>query len=233
MVAAATADPRYGWERNRGLPRKIGTKLWLYDCINCDKCVPVCPNNANFAYETSPLRIEYDNFELQPGLIRRVPGGVLRVMKARQFANYADACNECGNCDVFCPEDGGPYTEKPRFFSAPETYRRHTGENAFYIDWKTHAIYGALGGKSYVLALDPANDRARFETETAEVEIRLSGHEALSWRPKPGARPSETVDMLPYFKLKLLLESIADPRHVHFANVTGLEEAIHAHDVRR
>jgi putative selenate reductase len=26
-----------------------------------------------------------------------------------------DACNECGNCDVFCPEDGGPFAEKPRF----------------------------------------------------------------------------------------------------------------------
>ena len=24
---------------------------WLYDCINCDKCVPVCPNDANFVYE--------------------------------------------------------------------------------------------------------------------------------------------------------------------------------------
>jgi hypothetical protein len=30
--------------------------------------------------------------------------------------------------------------------------------------------------------------------------------------------------MLPYFKLKLLMESIGDPRHVHFANVAGLRE---------
>ena len=42
------------WERNKGVPRKIGSKLWLYDCINCDKCVPVCPNDANFVYETPP-----------------------------------------------------------------------------------------------------------------------------------------------------------------------------------
>jgi len=231
LVAAATANPRYRWEQNRGLPRKIGARLWLYDCINCDKCIPVCPNDANFVYETAPVRIEYDNFELQPGIIRRVPGGVLSVLKARQFANYADACNDCGNCDVFCPEDGGPNAEKPRFFSAPESYRQHDGENGFYIDWKTHAIYGRLGGKSYVLKLDPAQDRAWFETDRAEVEIRLSGHQALSWKPKPGARPCETVDMLAYFKLKLLLESIADPRHVHFANVAGLEEAIHAHNV--
>jgi hypothetical protein len=30
--------------------------------------------------------------------------------------------------------------------------------------------------------------------------------------------------MLPYLKLKLLMESISDPRHVHFANVAGLQE---------
>jgi hypothetical protein len=32
--------------------------------------------------------------------------------------------------------------------------------------------------------------------------------------------------MLPYLKLKLLAESVGDPRHVHFANVAGLEEII-------
>src|SRR5579872_3426047 len=88
---AAEADSlaRYSWERNRGVPRKIGSKLWLYDCISCDKCVPVCPNDANFVYETPAVAIEYDNFELLPDRIRRVPGGVLRIVKAHQLANYA------------------------------------------------------------------------------------------------------------------------------------------------
>ena len=92
----------------RACRARSASKLWLYDCINCDKCVPVCPNDANFVYETRAGTIEYDNFELLPGAVRRVPGGVLRVMKAHQLANYADACNECGNCDIFCPEEGGP-----------------------------------------------------------------------------------------------------------------------------
>ena len=232
MVDAATANPRYAWECNRGVPRKIGARLSIYDCINCDKCVPVCPNDANFVYESAPQAIEYDNFELQPGVIRRVPGGVLRILKAKQFANFADACNDCGNCDVFCPEDGGPYTEKPRFFRTRESYRKHSRENGFYIDWETHTIYGTFGGRAYSLLLDPAHDRARLETERAEVEIRLSGHQALRWAPKPGARECETLDMLPYLKLKLLLESMEDPRHVHFANVAGLGEVASGYDVR-
>jgi putative selenate reductase len=188
LVAETTANPRYRWERNQGVPRKIGSKLWLYDCINCDKCVPVCPNDANFVYEAPAGAIPYDNFELLPEGVRRVPGGVLELAKAHQLANYADACNDCGNCDVFCPEDGGPYVEKPRFFGSLETYRKYAGRNGFYIDWRrgknrslTFAarraairpaatvrerwptIYGALRGVLHAHA-GPAADRARFET---------------------------------------------------------------------
>ncbi len=231
IVAETTANPRYAWERNRGTPRKIGAKLSLYDCIHCDKCVPVCPNDANFVYETTPVEIEYDNFELEPGIIRRVPGGVLRVMNTRQYANYADACNDCGNCDVFCPEDGGPNNATPRFFGSAETFRQARPENGFYIDWKTHTIYGILDGKSYSLQLDLSADRGWFETDTAEVEIRLSGPEPVGWRPKPRAAPSEMLEMSAYFKLKLLVESISNPQHVHFANVAGFQEVACAHNV--
>jgi putative selenate reductase len=227
LVAETTANPRYRWERNKGVPRKIGSKLWLYDCINCDKCVPVCPNDANFVYETAAGAIAFNNFELLPAGVRRVPGGVLQVAKAHQLANYADACNDCGNCDVFCPEDGGPYVEKPRFFGSLETYRKYAGKNGFYIDFTPPVtIYGTVAGEAYVLALDPAADRARFGTQTAVVEIRLSDNQVLSWTPKPGAAPSGVIDMLPYLKLRLLAESVGDPRRVHFANVAGLQEVI-------
>jgi putative selenate reductase len=272
LVAETTANPRYRWERNKGVPRKIGSKLWLYDCIDCDKCVPVCPNDANFVYETSAGAIAYDNLELLPAGVRRVPGGVFQLAKGRQFANYADACNDCGNCDVFCPEDGGPYVEKPRFFGSLETYRKYAGKNGFYIefgagqaaqpaqgvvgpdgirrgDWQSPrgpsatrpadcqsapqvcegallTIYGTIAGEAYVLTLTPPADRARFETAAAAIEIRLSDNQALSWKPKPGAVPSVVIDMLPYLKLKLLAESVGDPRHVHFANVAGFQEVI-------
>jgi putative selenate reductase len=231
LAAEAMANPRYSWQRNRGVPRKIGSKLWLWDCINCDKCVPVCPNDANFVYETPAVTIEYDNFELAPGVVRSVPGGVLRIVKQHQLANYADACNECGNCDIFCPEDGGPQREKPRFFGSLETYRKHAGGpgglSGYFIDLATGVIHGVIAGRSYVLTVHPPADRASFETETEEVEIRLSDGRALSWKPKSGAGlTTRVLDMLPYLKLKLLAESIGNPRHVHFANAAGLREVV-------
>ena len=234
LVAEATADPRYRWERNQGVPRKIGSKLWLYDCITCDKCVPVCPNDANFVYETGAVDVAYDNFELDADGPRAILGGVLRLAKARQFANYADACNDCGNCDIFCPEDGGPFVEKPRFFGSLETFRRDAGRNGFYIDYARSAIHGVIAGEAYVLTVDRAADRACFERDDTEIEIRFSDNRPLHWTPKNGlAGAARTLDLLPYLKLKLLLESIGDPRRAHFANVAGLPAVTHgseAHD---
>jgi len=226
LVKEATENPRYAWEQNKGVPRKIGSKLWLYDCINCDKCVPVCPNVANFVYETTGVNVTYDNFELPPeGPPQRVPGGVFKVAKVHQLANYADACNDCGNCDVFCPEDGGPYVEKPRFFGSLETYRKYAGRNGFYIAFEGDqtTIYGAIAGASYQLSLNPLIDRAWFSNGNAEVEIQPSRDVVVSWKLKPEISATRyKLDMLPYLQLKLLVESIRDPRRVNFANVKGL-----------
>jgi putative selenate reductase len=219
LVAEAAADPRYGWERNHGVPRKIGSKLWLFDCIDCVKCVPVCPNDANFVYETAPASIKYDNFELTPEGSRAVPGGVLRVAKGRQFANYADACNDCGNCEIFCPEDGGPQIAKPRFFGSLATFERDAHGHGFFIDWETRTIYGAIDGHRYALTLRP--EGAVFTTEDGDVDIRPGDDWPLAWRPASRAR---TLDMLPYHQLKLLFGSIGDPRRISFANVAGIEE---------
>ncbi len=226
LVKETAANPRYAWEQNKGVPRKIGSKLWLYDCINCDKCVPVCPNVANFVYETSALEIAYDNFELASGEPpQRVPGGVFKVAKAHQLANYADACNDCGNCDVFCPEDGGPYVEKPRFFGSLETYRKYAGRNGFYIEFQNceTTVYGTIDSAAYQLSINNQNDRARFLNADGEVEIQPSSGAPLTWKLKSRVDTGPyKLDMLPYLQLKLLVESIRDPRRVNFANVAGL-----------
>jgi putative selenate reductase len=226
LVEQATADPRYRWEQNQAMPRKIGSRLWLYDCIACDKCVPLCPNDANFVYEAPAIEIAYDNYELLPGgAFQAVEGGTFKVKRCHQLANYADACNECGNCDVFCPEDGGPQSEKPRFFGTLESYRRHAGQNGFFIELagSMKTIQGTISGKPYRLALDLSADCARFEDENGAYVIQPSHNLLVSWRAKDGDPTSvRRFDLLPYLQLKFLLEAVSDPRHVHYANVAGL-----------
>jgi ferredoxin len=228
IVDRTTADPRYQWEKNKAVPRKIGSKLWLYDCISCDKCVPVCPNDANFVYESDAADFAYSNYELRAGgEARPVPGGTFKVARAHQLANYADACNDCGNCDVFCPEDGGPQIEKPRFFGSLDSYQKFAGRNGFFLAFSSggNTIHGTIAGKPYRLTSDAQQQRAVFDDGSAEIQIRISDHAVLAWSLKPGCAAPHTVDMLPYLQLKFLMDAVSNPRHAHYANVVALTGA--------
>jgi len=220
IVEQATADPRYQAANNRAVPRKIGSHLFLYDCINCDKCVPICPNDANFIYETEPVELPYSNYRIQGGQLVETLGGVLKIGKAHQIANYADFCNDCGNCDVYCPEDGGPQIEKPRFFGSLETYRA-AGRQGFYVEYgeDSRTIYGTLEGRSYRLVVD--GDLDRFDDGVTEVDIEGQTRRILRWRPKLEAQAEgHTIEFLPYLQLKHLLGAVSDSKRINYVNVS-------------
>ena len=130
---APTADPRYRAEALRP-PRRIGRHLALFDCVNCDKCLPACPNDANFVYETEPLAREYESYRVEGGRAVPVAGGRFEARERHQIANFQDFCNDCGNCDTFCPEDGGPYLEKPRFFGSLAAWREQAARDGFFVE---------------------------------------------------------------------------------------------------
>ncbi len=227
IVEKTTADPRYYFEQNKAVPRKIGSKLYLYDCINCDKCVPVCPNDANFVYEDEAVEISYKNYRLEPnGSIISEPGSTLKISKAHQLANYADFCNDCGNCDVFCPEDGGPYIEKPRFFGDLESYRKYAKANGFYVEFgaEQRTIYGTIGSQSYSLSIDSDSNHARLSDGVVEIDLDLATHEPVSARrlaSEPPAAPV-TMDMRPYHQLRLLLDAVSKADRVNYVNVRAI-----------
>ena len=122
-------------------PTKVGSPLALFDCLTCDKCVPVCPNDANFTYVLPQAEIPVVKLRAASGGGCRARGGGRRcsIEKKHQIANFADFCNECGNCDVFCPEDGGPYVVKPRFFGSEETFARFATHDGFFAS-KTEVL---------------------------------------------------------------------------------------------
>jgi putative selenate reductase len=219
VVARATADPRYRAEQNRKEPRKIGSALWLFDCINCDKCVPVCPNDANFVYETAVHRAEYRNYVLRDGEVVDVPGGVFEVKKAHQIANFQDFCNECGNCDTFCPEDGGPYVEKPRFFGSLDSWRALPRDGFFCLrQADVDAAWGRIGGREYHLEVDRARDRALFTDGTIRVETRHSQRRPLSARARAGAPEGHTLDFAAYLNMALAVDGVLDIRRANPVN---------------
>lgn len=145
---------RYDRAHHEKPPKKLRTKLHLFDCITCDKCIPVCPNDANFPLfaPRTEIPIVKARREGQAWVFRRE--GILRLDEKHQIGNFADHCNDCGNCDVFCPEEGGPYRMKPRFFGALSSYAEASGDG-FYLERR--------GGRDLVLG--------RFDGTEKRVEI--------------------------------------------------------------
>jgi putative selenate reductase len=134
-VESLVSDPRYTRAATDKPPKKVGSHLVLFDCLSCDKCVPVCPNDANFTYQLPPMQVPIQKATPGPaGTFDVRTEGTLTVEKKHQIANYADFCNECGNCDVFCPEDGGPYLIKPRFFGSREELEKHAHRDGFFVE---------------------------------------------------------------------------------------------------
>ncbi|HTP52921.1 MAG TPA: hypothetical protein VMK42_19685 [Anaeromyxobacteraceae bacterium] len=146
-------DPRYAAARNSTSPKKVGSSLTLFDCLTCDKCIPVCPNDANFALAMPKGEVLLERLVPAGGGFVVEPAGRTPIAKPHQIANYADACNECGHCDVMCPEDGGPYVVKPRFFGSVEQWRAAKERDGFAFERTAEGIrmHGRFGGRDFVV----------------------------------------------------------------------------------
>jgi putative selenate reductase len=98
---ATVHDPARNGEYTRTgtarLPRRVDHALERWGCVACNGCVTVCPNDAFF---------------------RVPPDGGKRGEP--QYLFFAELCNRCGNCMVFCPEEGDPAAVKPALFLDPE-----------------------------------------------------------------------------------------------------------------
>jgi putative selenate reductase len=220
LVAKAVADPRYRAAANRGVPRKIGSQLVLFDCINCDKCLPACPNDANFVYETEPAAIEYSNYAVAGGAAVEVPGGRFVVAREHQIATFQDFCNDCGNCDTFCPEDGGPYLEKPRLFGSLEAWSRLRERDGFFLRRQEglDAVWGRIRGREYHLELDRLRGRDLFTDGMVAVEVLHAPRRPLAARTRPGAVEGHVLDFSAYLNMAVVADGVLDPRRANPVN---------------
>ena len=100
----------YTFAGNEKLPRSVDHELEMWGCVACNFCVTVCPNDAFF----------------------RLPTGDLDVEGRQQYFVLSELCNECGNCMVFCPEDGDPAVIKPRLYTTESRFAAET-DQAFLI----------------------------------------------------------------------------------------------------
>lgn len=215
-AAALLEDERYRHEANAKHPPKIGTKLTLFDCITCDKCVPVCPNDANFTYTLPKTEIPVLRLRALPGGgWEKTAAAPLVFAKKHQLANFADFCNECGNCDVFCPEDGGPYVIKPRFFGSREEWTKWKTRDGFWLERTAGTrdeVLGRFDGKEFRLTRG-ADGRATFTGDGFDLEL----NEAAPDAPLAGSATGE-VDLTYFHILQWLRKALLDGGEVNYVN---------------
>lgn len=170
LAEHSLSDPRYAAAKNAKVPKKVGSTLALFDCLSCDKCIPVCPNDANFAYEVVPAVREAPVWTLAGDTLTVARTVRLPIEQAHQLATFVDACNACGNCDVFCPEDGGPYNLKPHWFLGRASFEAGAALDGFYLE-NASTIVGRVEGAW--MKLERRGEEARYEDRAVSVDVLL------------------------------------------------------------
>jgi len=223
LLKKSIENPRYHYEHNKKGPRKVGSQLVLCDCLNCEKCIPACPNDANFVFDVEPVDQKYFIVEVNKDGWNKTEGGNFRIEKIKQIANFADACNDCGNCDVFCPEDGGPNIEKPRFFGSLNSFKHNKNLSGFYLDVKTNCstLTGRFKDREFELTWDSIPDRYVFRSELAAIETNATTHEII--RASLINSKPEVIDMQYYHAMTALLRGMLNSRHVNFVNIDAYQ----------
>ncbi len=75
--------------------------------IVCNKCVEVCPNLANLPIKVDGMR------------------------DGNQILHVEGLCNECGNCEVFCPYDSDPAKDKFTLFWDVNEFEKYTEQEGY------------------------------------------------------------------------------------------------------
>ena len=212
----ALGDPRYAAGKNSKPPRKVGTALVLLDCLSCDKCVPVCPNDANFMIATPLEEIACEDLLLDgDGKISRAPAALFRFGKPEQWANFADACNECGNCDVFCPEDGGPYIMKARWFGSQASMDASPALDGLHVTAGDGIRVSArVGGVALALLVAPSGE-AILEDGRVRARYDAVNGNLLDATPIGDARGPHTLRGSLFLTLRALCRGALDPARVN------------------
>ncbi len=213
-------DGRYTRDRNAKGPAKIGSHLELFDCVTCDICVPVCPNDANFTFGSDQTEIE------RATAVRDEDGWSwreeepLRLERRHQIANFADFCNECGNCDIFCPEDGGPYVVKPRFFGERTAWHGSPELDGFFLerDAQGDLVLGRFEGGEHSARFD--GDRVTYSGDGFCLEIDWS--DRASTLRGEGAR---NVDLTFLFILDYIRRAVLNSAAPNYVNARFAEES--------
>jgi len=154
-------------------------------CLHCDEacsiCTTVCPNLANFAYQVKPTSFQLEKVQVEAdGTTLIQPDISFEVRQSIQILNIANFCNECGNCSTFCPTDGAPYKDKPKFHLTTKSFRENDEgymlsilKDRFVLIFKQKGSIKTLSEKPDEYIYETDHVYARFAKDTFKlIEVK-------------------------------------------------------------
>lgn len=145
-------------------------------CLLCDEicniCTTVCPNFANFSYKISPAKYKLKKAVRskndQPELVEDVN---FEINQKHQILNIANFCNECGNCNTFCPSSGAPYKEKPTLHLTTDSFNE--SEEGFFFAHLTNRKNLIYKQDNHVRTLSNMGTEYHYETDNVFARIDI------------------------------------------------------------
>jgi len=128
----------------------------------CNKCVDVCPNRANVTIKIAGFKDAY------------------------QILHIDGMCNDCGNCETFCPHIGAPYKDKMTLFWS-ENEMRESKNDGFYLSKRN-------GTSSFLF---------KKENEISELEINPEDNSVIN-----------IVGNVTEFEVKIISETYKNYRYL-------------------
>ncbi len=155
----------------------------LYCNDICNICIGVCPNFANVSFEAKEVKIPIYSININ-GSVKTKIVDYLNIEQTNQIFNIGDFCNECGNCNTFCPTNGAPYITKPKFYLTKDSFTKE--DNCYFmgnniIEYKNggriEKVY--LEGDNYIYTTDNTKITFNKNYEIINIESKEDFNKTL------------------------------------------------------
>jgi putative selenate reductase len=213
-VDARPAEQRRDFEPVEPAYTEEQARLEARRCLNCDEmcdlCVTVCPNMANLSYQVDGIDAQL------PTLAAVAPGEAIEpasegerfaVAQSLQIVNIADFCNECGNCNTFCPTSGAPYKVKPRLCLDQATFDGET-DRAILIRREGESLKLSAKLEGELRELTRENGTLSYRSPKLEATLATDGLALKAAKAGPQAEAGEALSLRPAAELAVLLAGL-------------------------
>jgi putative selenate reductase len=144
-------------------------------CLMCDEicniCTTVCPNLAFHSYKIDPKKYALQKIVADKNGFKTVNSQSKEIKQKYQILHLADWCNQCGNCNTFCPTSEAPYKEKPHLYFDKKLFE--TQKDGYYLNQKNDDPELNFYENNKLWKLSNKGDHLRLETNKTIVDFEL------------------------------------------------------------